>query len=234
MIPKKIHYCWFGKGEKNEVIQTCIATWRKNLPDYEIIEWNEENYPITKEKSFVHTMYQQKKWAFVADYARFDVLYDQGGIYLDTDMYVLASLDKFLNNEFFIGKEDDDHISAGIIGVTAKNDYILKCKEFYDVHPEVVMTVPRVLTKIYQENFLEDKNIAIYDKNVFYPFSAKNIEKFNPKHPPTGAYAVHMWNYSWGHPLNKFFKKIGIHAAGIKIVERLGIKKILKNIFGFE
>lgn len=234
MIPKKIHYFWFGKNEKNDLIKKCINTWKKEAPDYEIIEWNETNYPIMKDMFFAYKMYNQKKWAFVADYARFDILYKYGGIYLDTDMYVLKSLDIFLENKFFIGKEDDEHISAGIIGTIEKNDYILKCKEFYDKNPDIVMTVPRLLTKIYKEKFVNDKNIKIYEKEVFYPFSAKTIDKFNHNTPPSDAYAVHMWNYSWGHPLNRFFKKIGIYSIGKKIVEILGIKKILKNMFGFE
>ncbi len=233
-IPKKIHYFWFGHNEKNELIKKCINTWKEILPDYEIIEWNEENYKINPEKIFAYKMYQNKKWAFVADYSRLEILSIHGGIYLDTDMYVLKSFDEFLKNECFLGKEDDINISAGIIGSVANDSFILKCKEFYDKNPEVLMTIPRLLTKIYNENFAEDKNIVIYDKKVFYPFGANNINMFNPINPPKDAYAVHMWNYSWGHPLNKFFKKIGIYGAGKKFVESLGIKKILKKILGFE
>jgi len=234
MIPKTIHYCWFGRGEKNEVITRCIATWKKLLPEYEITEWNEDNYPIIPEKQFAFRMYQQKKWAFVADYARFDILAKHGGIYLDTDMYLLKPLDDLLHHACFLGKEDDEHISAGIIGAMPGNAYITKCKAFYDEHPDIVMTVPRLLTKIFAENFTGDTTIAMYEKNVFYPFSAETIAKFDPHDPPAGAYAIHMWNYSWGHPLNKFFKKMGIHRAGTKIAETLGVKKFLKKIFGFE
>lgn len=78
MIPKVIHYCWFGRNPKTEIIEKCIASWRKYCPDWEIIEWNEDNYDVEK-VPFVKEAYEAKKWAFVSDYARLDILYNHGG-----------------------------------------------------------------------------------------------------------------------------------------------------------
>lgn len=113
-IPKVIHLFWFGRGEKPEVIQNCIASWHQYAPDYKIIEWNEDNFDVNFcERS--RQAYEQKKWAFVADVARLKVIYEQGGIYLDTDVLMKEPFQNFINetkeapafflfhNERFIG-----------------------------------------------------------------------------------------------------------------------------------
>ena len=91
MIPKTIHYCWFGNNPKSPEILACIESWKKQCPDFSIIEWNENNFPF-KDFPFTLRMYKEKRWAFVADYARLHILYEQGGFYLDTDMLLLQSL----------------------------------------------------------------------------------------------------------------------------------------------
>lgn len=105
-IPKVIHYCWFGRGEKNKLIQKCMRSWKKYCPDYEIIEWNEENFEINC-CAYVQEAYEAKKWAFVSDYARLKILHEQGGIYLDTDVELIRNLDEFLNLEAFMGIEQE-------------------------------------------------------------------------------------------------------------------------------
>ena len=106
MIPKVIHYCWFGRNPLPESTQKCIASWRKYLPDYEIKEWNEDNFdvniiPYTKEA------YEAKKYAFVSDYARFWILYKYGGLYFDTDVEVIKPMDEIVNRGAFMGVESD-------------------------------------------------------------------------------------------------------------------------------
>lgn len=104
MIEKKIHYVWFGKNKPLKVLK-CIDSWKKYLPDYEIIEWNEKNFDIEKEMKenrFFRECYKRKLWAFVADYVRVKVLYKYGGIYFDTDIEVLKSFDPLLDNELRI------------------------------------------------------------------------------------------------------------------------------------
>lgn len=115
MIPKKIHYIWFGGNPKPELIQKCIASWHRFFPNYEIIEWNESNYDINQ-CEYVRQAYAEKKWAFASDYARFDILYQHGGIYLDTDVEFLKSLpEKMLEHEAFIGFESGGNIAPGLI-----------------------------------------------------------------------------------------------------------------------
>ena len=87
-IPKIIHYCWFGKGKKSELIEKCIASWKKYLPDYKIIEWNESNFDINS-NIYCKEAYENKKYAFVSDYVRLYAVYNYGGIYFDTDLEVL-------------------------------------------------------------------------------------------------------------------------------------------------
>lgn len=95
MIPKIIHYCWFGGNPLPELAQKCIASWKKFLPDYEIKEWNESNYDVRK-IPYIEQAYNAKKYAFVSDYARFDILYQYGGIYFDTDVEVIKPFDEIL------------------------------------------------------------------------------------------------------------------------------------------
>lgn len=107
MIPKTIHYCWFGHTPKPEFVLKYIQTWRDFMPDYEIKEWNEDNYDITK-CQYMADAYKEKKWAFVSDYARIDVIYQNGGIYLDTDVEVVKNFDDLLQEDMFCGFESRD------------------------------------------------------------------------------------------------------------------------------
>lgn len=106
MIPKKIHYCWFGHGEKPKLAKKCIASWKKYCPDYEIIEWNEDNFDVNM-NPYTQMCYEQKKYAFLSDYVRLLVVYEHGGIYFDTDVEVVQNIDFLLSDEAFIGCEID-------------------------------------------------------------------------------------------------------------------------------
>ncbi len=112
MIPKKIHYCWIGEKSLPESAQRCIASWKKYCPDYQIIEWNEKNYDFQK-APFMKEAYSEKKWGFVPDYARLDIIYHYGGIYLDTDVELVKTLDGLLGYEGYIGFEDERYINLG-------------------------------------------------------------------------------------------------------------------------
>ena len=104
MIPKKIHYCWFGHNTLTDLAVKCIASWKKYLPDYEIIEWNETNCDLESCR-YVKEAYEAKKWAFVSDFVRFDVLYQYGGLYFDTDVEVIKPLDDLISEGAFMGCE---------------------------------------------------------------------------------------------------------------------------------
>lgn len=105
MIPKKIHYCWFGGAPKTKLGMKCIKSWKKHCPDYEIIEWNEDNFDFSEAPLYVRQAYEAKKWAFVTDYVRLKVVYDNGGIYMDTDVKLKKILDPLLTNSAYFGFE---------------------------------------------------------------------------------------------------------------------------------
>ena len=113
MIPKVIHYCWFGHGEKPELARKCIASWKKFCPDYEIIEWNEGNFDV-KQNGYTQMCYEEKKYAFLSDYVRLLVVAEYGGIYFDTDVELLKSLDQLLDHEAFFGFETPEYMEPGI------------------------------------------------------------------------------------------------------------------------
>lgn len=104
MIPKKIHYCWFGRSEKPKLAQKCINSWRKYCPDYEIIEWNEDNFDVNL-NAYTKWCYENRKYAFLSDYVRLLVVYQNGGVYFDTDVEVIRNIDFLLNNKAFFGFE---------------------------------------------------------------------------------------------------------------------------------
>ena len=132
MIPKKIHYCWFGRNPKPALFQRCIASWKKYCPDYKIIEWNEENFDLNC-CDYVREAYDAKKWAFVTDYARLKIVHDQGGIYLDTDVEVVRSLDDLLGDDAFFGLEDTGSIATGLgFGAEAGNPVVAAMLLDYD------------------------------------------------------------------------------------------------------
>lgn len=106
MIPKKIHYCWFGRGQKPKLAEKCIASWKKYCPDYEIIEWNEDNFDINTNE-YTKWCYENKKYAFLSDYVRLLVVYRHGGIYFDTDVELIKNPDFLLENQAFFGFETD-------------------------------------------------------------------------------------------------------------------------------
>jgi mannosyltransferase OCH1-like enzyme len=130
MIPKIIHYCWFGNNELSDLEKMCISSWEKYCPDYSIKLWNELNSPM--DHSWVRESYRHKKFAFVSDYVRFYALNNEGGIYLDTDMLLVKNIDNFLIYDFFIGYEDDFTLSMGIIGAQKGNVRISHFQKFYD------------------------------------------------------------------------------------------------------
>lgn len=131
MISKTIHYCWFGRNPLPPLGLKCLESWKKYLPDYQIIEWNEDNFdvnsiPYTKEAA------EKGKWAFVSDYARFYILYHYGGIYVDTDVEILKPLDTFLNHNMFTGFETIDRVAPGLIlGAVEKSALIKELMDSY-------------------------------------------------------------------------------------------------------
>lgn len=131
MIPKKIHYVWLGKGELSERAKHCIESWKKYLPDYEIKEWNEDNFDLDY-NSFVRESYDNKKYAFTSDVIRLYALYTEGGIYMDTDVEVYQSLDPFLEEKAFTGFEDINYPVTATLGAEKENPVIKLMLDYYN------------------------------------------------------------------------------------------------------
>lgn len=132
MIPKKIHYCWFSGKEMPEEYQNYIKSWQKICPDYEIIRWDESNYDITQNR-YMFNAYQEERWGFVPDYARFDIIYREGGFYLDTDVELIRSLDFLREEEAYMGFEEGNAINPGCgFGAEAGNIVIRELRDMYD------------------------------------------------------------------------------------------------------
>ena len=128
MIPRKIHYCWFGGKEKPQEVLRFIETWRRHCTDYEIKEWNEKNFDVHLNR-YTEEAYNAGKWAFVSDVARLWALVHEGGIYMDTDVEVVRPLDELLHEKAFIGFEGTQWIGTSIIAAEAGNSFL---KEFLD------------------------------------------------------------------------------------------------------
>jgi mannosyltransferase OCH1-like enzyme len=210
-IPKVIHYCWFGKKRKPKLVRDCIVSWKKHLSDYQIIEWNETNSDLSI--PFVANAYKQKKWAFVSDYIRLKVIYENGGVYLDTDMMVIKNFDEMLNHNFFLGAEDSEFINCSILGAVKGNEIVKEILTFYDnLKFDKVsyfdITIPRIVTKFVREKFsFKDKfneivsfeSLVVYPKKYFYPFPFENKSELDnyAKFIDDESYAVHLWSSSW-------------------------------------
>lgn len=127
MIPRTIHYCWFGENPLPESVKKYIESWKRESSQYTIVEWNEKNYDIAKSCDFVKKAYLSRKWAFVSDYVRLDVIYRYGGIYLDTDVELIQSLDGLIQDgKGFMGYENNKQVNTGLGFAAAKGDKIIR------------------------------------------------------------------------------------------------------------
>lgn len=138
MIPKTIHYCWFGRNPKPKLARKCIRSWKKHCPDYSIIEWNEDNFDISTCPLYVRQAYEAKKWAFVTDYVRLKVVYEHGGIYLDTDVETVRSFDELLKEHAFFGFEYGEYVNTGLgFGAEKGNPIVGEMMDDYEDMPFV-------------------------------------------------------------------------------------------------
>ena len=186
MKSKYIHYCWFGGKPLPKLTKKCIESWKKYLPDYEIIRWDETNVDFN-ECPFIKEAYENKKWAFVADYARTKAIYNMGGIYFDTDMMLTKPIDFLLNEETFLGIEDSYMVNSAVWGTNKPKTYFSKkmlefyqSQEHFDINNMFKMSIPRIMTRILNELGLDHTsneiqylkhNITIYPREYFYPLS---------------------------------------------------------------
>ncbi len=216
MIPKTIHYCWFGRNKKSRLIEKCIESWHRYCPDYEIIEWNEDNFDINI-CPYVTQAYEQKKWAYVSDYARFYILNEYGGIYLDTDVELLKPLDDLLENDSFAGFASDDIVATGLIFACNKNNWLCKSvlksydgEEFVWDNPDKILAIGRRVTKILTDSGLKTdgtmqtvNSTVIYPKEYFNPTDGDMRIKASDK-----AYSVHHYAATWFPAHKRFLNSI--------------------------
>lgn len=203
-IPKVIHYTWFGKGKKQRL---CIESWKKYCPDYEILEWNETNYDIHKNR-YIEQAYERKKWAYVSDYARLDILYRYGGVYLDTDVELWKSMDELLTTEAFLcfGEWPAPNSGAGIgcvkghtiikemIGVREHIDFIQEDGSD-DPHTNSNYEMQALMQHGFRMNFeyqMKD-GIALYPPDVIAPVSVTGRDSFVTER----SIGIHYCNNSW-------------------------------------
>ena len=209
MIPKIIHYCWFGRSSLPSTVQACIQSWQKYLPDYEIIEWNEDRFDINSVR-FVQDAYLSKKYAFVADYIRLYALYHYGGIYFDTDVQVLKPINRFLACDAFVSFElNTNSIATCVIGSKQNGELIrdflniYKNKSFFkiDGKPDLTPNVVYLTTLLYAKNNKLDTlkiNLIegyayVYPSEYFCPELIKKGKYKVTKH----TYIIHHFSGSW-------------------------------------
>lgn len=237
MIPKVIHYCWFGRGPIPELGIKCIESWEKHMPDYEIKEWNEDNFdvnmiPYTKEA------YEAKKFAFVSDFARFWILYHHGGVYFDTDVELLKPLDDIISKGPFMGAESDCIINgvhpaiapglglAAEVGMPIYQKLINYYENTHFILPNGKINDTTIVfhtTNLLAENGLTtDKSIQIVAGIWIYP-----KEYFCPKRNDVititeHTYSIHHYASSWRNPLYNKIRELTLKVIGVKGKEFIG------------
>ena len=208
MIPKKIHYCWFGGNPLPENAKKYIETWKKFCPDYEIIEWNDTNFDVNQNQ-YCKEAYEAKKWAFVSDYARLKVLYDNGGIYMDTDVEVVKPLDELLKYNWFSGFESDEKIPTGTMGASWNSTIIKLLLSDYDNRHFIkkdgsfdLTTNVELITKTLKQNYdiqLNNTYQVFGDNNVLFPFDFLCCKDLldGKVYKTDNTYTIHHFAGSW-------------------------------------
>ena len=218
MISKVINYCWFGRNEKPELFRKCINSWKKYCPDYEIKEWNEDNFDV-RCCDYVKEAYEAGKWAFVTDYVRLWIIYHYGGIYLDTDVEIVKPFDTLLSNKAFFGFEnvgtasDDSLIATGLgFGAIPKNTIVKRMLDAYSGEHFLnengtynLTTCPwrnmNAISDLLPEGYSPDSIIdlgeaMLYPAEYFCPLDARGIKMKRTNN----TYSIHWYSASWLSP----------------------------------
>lgn len=238
-IPKVIHYCWFGGKEIPKENKKCIESWKKFLPDYEIKMWNENNYNINV-NTYVKQAYEAKKYAFVSDYARFDILYKYGGIYMDTDVEVLKPIDDLLMNKMFVGFEENEGINPGLIFGAIKGMDLIK--EILDSYKNRIFknsdgtlnttTVVEYTTDILEQHGLKlngkyqkINDLTIYPSDFFCPLDYKTKKLKITEN----TYTIHHYSASWHSKSQKIKTRIRVIFGEKALIRLSHIKQRIKR-----
>lgn len=208
MIPKVIHYCWFGDNKPPKIVDRCIESWTKILPDYEIRKWDESNYDVNK-IPFTEEAYIYRNFAFVSDYARWDILYNYGGVYLDTDVLLIKDITPLLEKGNFGGTNLGGGFASGlIVALEPKSTIAKEMMELYENtsftyhrgQPHFVNCVKRETELLSTHGF----NVNIKEKQEVAGMTIYPTEYFSPYNPHTGetkitdnTYAIHQYTGTW-------------------------------------
>ena len=255
-IPKKIHYCWFGGNPLPESALKCIESWKKYCPDYEIIEWNESNFDVNC-CAYTKEAYEAKKWAFVSDYARFWILYHEGGVYFDTDVEVIRPINEIINKGSFMGCEKLGRCAPGLgIGCSSDLSIYKEIIDFYQTRHFLKPNGELDLTTVV------DYTTDILKKHGWIPSAEiQNVagitiytpEYFSPKEYETGkiritknTYTIHHFDASWRSDdekmyrkeLNKYTRILGKNIGGKFVslkfnLKKNGLRKTIKKIIDY-
>lgn len=217
MIPKIIHYVWVGGKPLTPLAEKCIDSWGKYCPDYEIKRWDEATFDINQNK-YCKQAYESKKWAFVSDYIRLKVMYDFGGIYMDTDVEVIKPLDKFLDNKAFSGYEDKDTIPTGIMASEKHGKWVGELLKDYDTKEFIkadgsfnletnVVQITNTTKKMYPTLILDNSltdcgEVVFYPKEYFCPIDLITTKK----RITSNTHTIHWFAGSWLTGKAKFKK----------------------------
>ncbi len=246
MIPKIIHYVWVGGKPLSPLAEKCIESWKKYCPDYEIKRWDETNFDLN-ENDFCREAYANKKWAFVSDYIRLKVLYEEGGIYMDTDVEVIKPLDDYLKHPAFSGFECTKKIPTGIISAEKANSWIKLMLDYYNDKHFVnkdgsIENLPNVLfmSELTEKNYsikFDDSyqdlgDIVFYPHDVFCPDPITEKRYSLTKNTVTIHHFAGSWTpKSWRikKKLKNKCKSILIFFVGQKNFEKMKARKNSKN-----
>lgn len=203
MIPKIIHYCWFGGNPKPKMAEKCIESWKKYCPDWQIIEWNEQNFDVNR-NGYTKMCIEQRKFAFLSDYVRLFVVAEHGGVYFDTDVEVIRNLEPLLENEAFFGFETPEFVASGLgFGSVAHGTAVEAMLREYDVlldGTKGVIGCPRLNTAALEKlGLVRDGSMQTVAGAKILP-----IEYLNPYESNTGrlnktrnTYSIHWYSASW-------------------------------------
>lgn len=215
MIPKIIHFCWFGGGEKPALVQKCMSSWRTVLPDWEIREWTEANSPT--EVPYVARALGAKRYAFASDYVRFHALYTEGGVYLDTDMELVRNLEPLLDNEMFLGWESAQHINAGIVGAVRGHPVVCSIMEELNRCTGVTFdAIPEIIMRVFAMSGGISPSVKVYATEFFYPYNPFDPDRSQVRQLfysdiSSNTFAIHhwaqSWSYSWGERVYRRVRK---------------------------
>ena len=212
MIPKKIHYIWLGGNPLPKIAEKCIKSWKKYCPDYEIIRWDESNLDLEKYQ-YCKDALKEKKYAFASDVLRFEILYNNGGIYLDIDVELIKPIDNFLEDVSFVGFENEKALNPGSIYGVEKGDKL--CKEMLDYYKSANYYIDRknneTVCTLFTRNLIkyglkingctQDLSfIKVYSQDYFTPIDFITDKKNFTKN----TCSIHWYNASWFTPKQKF------------------------------